>query len=100
MDKDIFTSVELAEIKKGVKGNGRNIADNSLRIMTLTDKVDNVKNDYDEYMIQYRKDTVEHNKKMDRLFAEMAENREVTKQLLYKLDNNARVDRFSNIGVV
>ncbi|MSU01392.1 hypothetical protein [Tissierella pigra] len=40
-----FVGVVLEEIKGIVKSNGRNIADNSLRIMTLTDKVDNIKED-------------------------------------------------------
>lgn len=44
MDK-VFMGVVLEEIKGIVKDNGRNIADANLRIMALTDKVDDVKED-------------------------------------------------------
>lgn len=43
MDKRIVLDIETAaRIEREVRDNGRNIADNSLRLMTLTDKVDEI----------------------------------------------------------
>lgn len=39
----VFTGVELAEIKSIAKENGRGIADNSLRLMSISDEVKDVK---------------------------------------------------------
>ena len=94
MDKN--TSVELAEIKKGVKDNGRNIADNSLRLMALDDKVGSAKDDIAEIkamQVKYHEEAKEHYAKMDILFDEL-------RKLVDKLNvSEVEVDRFK-VGVV
>lgn len=42
---DKFIGVQLEEIKGIVKGNGRNIADNSLRLMKIDDDIASIKDD-------------------------------------------------------
>ena len=89
----------LKEIKGIVTENGRGIADNLLRIMSVEDSLVEINKSYEESTAEYYKFVEENNKKMDMLFAEMAENRKDMQKLLHKMDDNSRVDRFK-VGVV